>query len=185
MRLSNSLGSYPAASPLNADQILEYHAARLLLLIHLCGIKDQIHGLTKLAKLDFFVRYPNFFDRAAREVGAPKTGENITSATNDSAMVRHHYGPWDPRYYQVLAYLEGRELITVKKDKRSFVFALTTEGQAIAKRLAAESSFDELVVQMRKVKSTFGAKSGDWLKKLVYQVFDNEVAKLAMGQVIR
>jgi DNA-binding PadR family transcriptional regulator len=185
MRLSASLGSYPAARPLNADQILEYHAARLMLLFHLCGTRGEIHGLTKLAKLDFFVRYPDFFERAAVEVEGPNHATGYSSAVNDSTMVRHHYGPWDPRYYQVLAYLEGRELIVVGKNKNTFVFALTDTGRNLAKRLVSEASFNDLAVQMRKVKSLFGAKSGDWLKKLIYRVFDDEIAKLAKGHVIR
>jgi len=185
MKLSNSLGTYPAARPLNADQILEYHAARLLLLIQICGTKGQIDGLTKVAKLDFFVRYPVFFKRAATELQAINLEIGDLALTNDSAMIRHHYGPWDPRYYQVLAYLEGRELLTVEKKGKKFVFTITASGQTIAKELIEQACFQDLVIQMKKVKSLFGSKSGDWLKNLVYRVFDDEVAKLAMGKVIR
>ncbi len=63
--MTASLHCYPAGLPLTADQITEFHAARLMLLLHLCGVKNRIEGLTKLAKLDFFVRYPAFFLRAA------------------------------------------------------------------------------------------------------------------------
>ncbi|WP_437796418.1 hypothetical protein [Sorangium sp. So ce693] len=182
MKLAAELAHYPAARPLNADQVVEYHAARLLLLLHVCGSKGQIHGLTKVAKLDFFVRYPAFFERAAKELDM-----SLVAGTpvNDSAMVRHHYGPWDPRYYQVLAYLEGRELITVEKEKSAFIFALTNAGVAAAKQLAAASAYSDIVLHMKNVKAAFGSKSGDWLKKLVYSVFDDEVAKLSRGQVIR
>jgi hypothetical protein len=94
---------------------------------------------------------------------------------NDSAMVRHHYGPWDPRYYQVLAYLEGRELITVEKEKKTFIFGLTDAGAQLARELASAPAYSDLVLHMRKVRGLFGGKSGDWLKKLVYRVFDNGV----------
>jgi len=182
VKRASELASYPAARPLNADQIVEYHAARLLLLVLLCGSKGQIHGLTKLAKLDFFVRYPTFFIRASAEGEAPPLS---TTTANDSSMVRHHYGPWDPRYYQVLAYLEGRRLITVEKERKTFVFALTEAGATIAKQLGTAAPFSELVQHMKRVKKAFGAKSGDSLKKLVYRVFDKEVAKLSRGQVIK
>lgn len=182
MKRAADLAAYPAARPLNADQVIEYHAARILLLFLLCGTKSGIHGLTKLAKLDFFVRYPKFFERASKEVDVTvAAGTQI----NDSAMVRHHYGPWDPRYYEVLAYLEGRELITVDRQKQTFIFALTEAGATLAKQLASAEAFSDLVVHMKTVKSVFGGKSGDWLKKLVYRVFDDEVAKLSRGQVIR
>jgi len=184
---SISLGRYPAARPLNADQITEYHAARLLLLLRLCGTKGRtITGLTKLAKLDFFVRYPAFFNRAAAHLD--ESGSSIVhsdTVVNDSPMIRHRYGPWDPRYYQVLAYLEGRELLNVDKHDKAFVFSLTDKGHELAAKLAGESSFRELVEQMKKVKSIFGDKNGDWLKRLIYRVFEDEVAKLVRGQVIR
>ncbi len=185
MKLSMALGSYPASRPLSADQIMEYHAARLVLLFHICGVRGRLQGLTKLAKLDFFVRYPVFFDRAAAHLTErPSTADSL-SPTNDSAMIRHHYGPWDPRYYQVLAYLEGRELIHVQREKKTFVFILTQSGQNIAKQLFREESFLNLVNQMHKVKAAFGGKTGDWLKKLIYRIFDQEVAQLARGEEIR
>jgi hypothetical protein len=182
MKLAAELAGYPASRPLNAEQVVEYHAARLLLLLLLSGTKGQIQGLTKLAKLDFFVRYPTFFERASAELDTPAVAG---TQVNDSAMVRHHYGPWDPRYYQVLAYLEGRELITVEKEKKTFVFALTDAGTRLATELAASPPFSELVLHMKSVGGVFGGRSGDWLKKLVYRVFDEEVAKLSRGQVIR
>jgi hypothetical protein len=55
------MGNAPVSLPLSADNIVEFHAARILLLISLCGTSNRIDGLTKMAKLDFFVRYPNFF----------------------------------------------------------------------------------------------------------------------------
>ena len=64
MKSLSRLGTRPASLPLAADDILEFHAARLLLLIHVCGTAGRIDGLTKMAKLDFFTRYPDFFDAA-------------------------------------------------------------------------------------------------------------------------
>src|SRR5258708_7051132 len=121
MKSLKNLASQPAAIPLVADDILEFHAARLLLLLSLCSTKDRIEGLTKLAKLDFFVRYPQFFERVnahAKKV-APATPRTI-----ESSMVRHHYGPWDKRYYHILAYLEGKDLIEVQKSGSTFNFQL-------------------------------------------------------------
>ena len=76
--------------------------------MHICGKAGRIDGLTKMAKLDFFTRYPDFFEvaRAAVETHA-ESGSVGTADAVESSMVRHHYGPWDKRYYQVLAHLEG------------------------------------------------------------------------------
>lgn len=185
---SSSLDRYPVGRPLTADQITEFHAARILLLIFHCGTKAratgrlQIDGLTKLAKLDFFVRYPDFFHRAKVHLG--QKGGSSRPAPVESAMVRHHYGPWDARYYQVLGFLEGRELIVVEKQGSAFVFVLTEAGLGLARQLAAEPSYSDLCWRMREAHEVFKGKSGDWLKKLVYSLFDTEVASLPLGQVI-
>ena len=185
---STTLEHYPIERPLTADQIIEFHAARILLLISLCGTKDKVtktnkvDGLTKLAKLDFFIRYPEFFRRA--KLHLHREVERARQSVVESPMVRHHYGPWDPRYYQILAYLESRVLITVEKVNRTFVFLLTKAGQDIALKLAEDDSYLELCDRMADVKVTFKGKSGDWLKKLVYEIFDEEIANLPLGRMI-
>lgn len=82
---------------LAADDIVEFHAARLLLLLSVCGVSGRIDGLTKMAKLDFFARYPHFFE-VARAAAGPLHALDAPSRTEsdeavEAAMVRHHYGP--------------------------------------------------------------------------------------------
>lgn len=178
------LGGQPASLPLAADDVLEFHGARLLLLMHICGTSGRIDGLTKMAKLDFFTRYPDFFDAARAAINntaaAPAQGEDAV----ESSMVRHHYGPWDRRYYQVLGVLEAKQLITVIKHKQSYQIALSSLGKERAKALAARPSFEGLVTRLREVKKVFGSKSGTFLKDLIYRLFDKEVGKRTLGQVI-
>ena len=181
MKSLRNLGSYPAAVPIAADDILEFHAARLLLLFRLCGTKDRIEGLTKMAKLDFFVRYPQFFER----VSAHLRKESVSRPrTVESSMVRHHYGPWDKRYYHVLAYLEGKGLITVTKRGPAFVFELTPLGKQTADAMKEKEVFRALAAQMKSVKKALGPMSGTALKNIIYQVFDKEVAGKELGEVI-
>lgn len=187
MRSVNRIGTKPVSLPLSADEIVEFHAARLMLLVHLCGVSGRIDGLTKMAKLDFFARYPDFFEvaRAAVQPDAgTKTSPGLSDERVESAMVRHHYGPWDKRYYHVLAHLEAKQLITVAKEGNSYRIALTDEGRERARQLAALPSFATLVVRMREVKKTFGSKSGSFLKDLIYRLFDQEVGRRPMGQRI-
>ena len=99
-------------------------------------------------------------------------------------MVRHHYGPWDKRYYHVLAYLESRSLITVVKSGKSYKITLTDGGRLSARALEARPSFATLVTRMREVKSVFGNKSGTFLKDLIYRLFDIEVGRRPLGEVI-
>lgn len=46
------------AKTLLAEESIELHAARLLLLLNYAGVKGKIVSRTKIAKMDFFVRYP-------------------------------------------------------------------------------------------------------------------------------
>jgi hypothetical protein len=174
--------SRPASAPLVADDVVEFHAARLLLLLGICGGSSAaITGLTKIAKLDFFVRYPDFFNAVVGEPGhAPGR-----SAAVEAAMIRHHYGPWDKRYYHVLAFLESRQLVSVTKTGRSVRISLTRSGKTAARRLSNHPAFAGLRRQMESVAERLGSRTGNQLKNLIYQTFTEEVARRPLGQVIK
>jgi hypothetical protein len=189
MRSLNRIGARPVSLPLLADDIVEFHAARLLLLISICGVAGRIDGLTKMAKLDFFARYPEFFEVARAAIDPASVADSAKRATADeaveSAMVRHHYGPWDKRYYHVLAHLEAKQLINVTKDGNAYRVALTNLGRDRSEALAARASFASMVARMREVKKTFGSKTGAFLKSLIYRLFDEEVGRRPLGEEIR
>lgn len=174
--------------PLSADDVVEFHAARLLLLIKFSGTAGRIDSLTKMAKMDFFARYPDFFAaaKAASGDGSDSTeAMNITSRHSvESAMVRHHYGPWDKRYYQVLAVLEAKGLVAITKEGKSYRIALTPLGNERAQVLGSRPSFVELVSRMKDIKKVFGSKSGNSIKNLIYELFDAEVGQRPRGEVI-
>lgn len=183
MKSIQNLSAYPTGLSIVADDILEFHAARLLLLMKICGDKGSLKGLTKLAKLDFFVRYPQFFKKAAKVLGVNIEPAN-TSEETESKMVRYHYGPWDQRYYHVLAYLEAKSLISVIKEGSTINLSLTELGNESTSKIEENVSFASIVAQMRQVKNILGSKKGSELKNLVYKIFDQEVAKLSLGEVI-
>ena len=185
-----NIPQYPAGSTLISDDIIEFHASRILLILRLCGQKDRIRktykisGLTKLAKLDFFVRYPEFFRRFLRKknIATINILEHIGGI--ESRMIRFHYGPWDQRYYQLLPFLEARDLISIEKDKGTFTFFLTEKGTHIAESLISEDVFLSLANNIKNVNSILGKMKGSQLKALVYEMFENEVANQSMGALI-
>lgn len=182
--IMKSINNYLSLSiPLISDEITELHAARLLLLCFYCGSDKKIYGLTKLAKLDFFVRYPICFIKAANHLKQKVL--SVVVEQIDSLMVRYHYGPWDKRYYQILAFLESRELISVQKKDNAYIFGLTEIGKKKAILLSKSASFKELVAQMKEVKKLLGKKSGNQLKNLVYEIFDEEVKQRKLGELIK
>lgn len=187
MKSIKNLGHTPAGVSLAADEIIELHATRILLLISTCGIKNRnskihsIEGLTKLAKLDFFVRYPSFFNRLSAHLQSSK---RVTSDNVESKMIRFHYGPWDKRYYQVLPYLEARGVLTIDKLGSQYVFSLTSLGEDISKILESKAEFKDTVDKMKTVGSVLRSFSGNKLKTLVYDVFRDEVAEKQLEEVI-
>lgn len=182
MKSIQSLNAYPSSLPILADDVLEFHAARLLLLLRICGKNNSINGLTKLAKLDFFVRYPKFFTIACEELNVEI---NPIEESVESHMIRFHYGPWDQRYYHVLAYLESKNLINVGLKGKTFRIDLTESGKEAANQLNMESTFENLAAHMEQVNLVLGSKRGTELKNLVYQLFDVEVAQLSLEEIIR
>ncbi len=182
MKALKNFGAQPAGIPILADDVLEFHAARLLLLFKICGISGRIDGLTKMAKLDFFVRYPQFFEEMCAYLG--KKPMAPIHRPVESGMVRFHYGPWDRRYYHVLSYLEAKGLLTIERDGSTYVFRLTDMGKEIAKRAEKSVSYADIVQQMKQVKTVLGGKSGSKLKDMVYEVFGEEVADRRLGEQI-
>lgn len=100
---------------------LAYHQARVLLLVAAVaatkGHTAKLDGLTKLAKLDFLLRYPalapQVLDRLNESDPRLHLGESDFAAPTDveAPMTRYKYGPWDDRYYAIIGALIGRGLL--------------------------------------------------------------------------
>jgi len=181
MNSAHNLSDYPISLPLLADDILEFHASRLLLLLYICGKEGSVDSLTKMAKLDFFVRYPEFFASVCQSLNITV---QIPANSVEATMIRYHYGPWDQRYYRILAYLEAKHLIKINKSRKANILSLTEQGRNIAVQLEKEPPFWNLVEQMRLVKKILGNRNGSNLKGLIYTLFDKQIASLAIGDKI-
>lgn len=149
-----------------------YHEARVLLLIsEFTTAKKGLDGLTKLAKLDFLLRYPAMLERllAERNILWP-TGAEPTSPERlavESRMTRYKYGPWDQRYYSVLGSLAARGLITYAGGGRA-EFRITATGAIAADTLAASNEWAVVAQRITLLKKHFN-KTGSALKNLIYE----------------
>jgi hypothetical protein len=165
------------------DDNIPFHATRILLLIKLAGRpinNPRIEGRTKLAKLDFFIRYPKFLDNAAQLLLSRENYETIHSIliqnpTIESQMIRYKYGPWDQRYYLVLAYLSGKGLIEVRPTDKADQYTLTEIGNTLASNLMQLDVFNSIVARSRLVGEIFGQRNGTWIKKFIYRNFPEVV----------
>src|SRR3954452_4635038 len=83
------------------------HLARILVLLRAFQQPDRpaIEGITKLAKLDFLLRYPSCLQTALKARGVRHEAipvDDFEALTIEARMVRYRYGPWDHRYRRFL-----------------------------------------------------------------------------------
>lgn len=154
---------------------LAYHQARVLLLVQAVsrvrGTGSKLDGLTKLAKLDFLVRYPDLALRVLDALSSGKPSETQNNgATAEAPMIRYKYGPWDNRYYPVIGALVGRGLLRYRQGRRgSVALACTQSGQQLADDFANSEEWGAIAVQCKAVAEAAGAMTGNALKDLVYE----------------
>jgi hypothetical protein len=179
----------PLYQSFDPDSVTELHAARLLILLAVCGDGSprQIKGRTKLVKLDFFLRYPRFLERALSVLSARGFAVEpfrADAAEVEAPMIRYRYGPWDPRYGDFIAFLEARGLVRVV-GSRVETFQLTALGAAAARRILGLNEFADLRHRAQAAALPLASQSGNALKDLIYEIFPLEVGSLQLREQIR
>jgi len=169
----------PAKSPI-AEESMELHAARLLLLLNYAGVKGKIISRTKIAKMDFFVRYPVYLQKAAA-IHNIKIEDEI-DIKPESPMIRYKYGPWDSKYYNIFALLIAKGLITVLPSKNGDVFELTDRGRYAVNELDTVE-FENIIERCKVVSGLFRNKTGSAIKDFIYEHFP-EVTSRSLGEEI-
>lgn len=163
------------------------HLGRLLILLDAFAGRSgghAIEGLTKLAKLDFLLRYPAYLERALEARGVHGSGTDIQDFERNSIearMVRYRYGPWDHRYRRFLNVLVGKGLAEVQ-DGRPILIRLTGRGREAAVRLAEGDEYAAIRHRATLLKRHFDLQAST-LMDFVYRTFP-EVASLRVGETI-
>lgn len=132
------------------DRDEDVHMARILVLLKAFARPDApaIEGITKLAKLDFLLRYPSCLATALEARGVPARKipvDDYERQTIEARMVRYRFGPWDHRYRRFLNVLAARRLIAVRTNGRTVQIDLTANGAALAEQLAASEGFSRVM----------------------------------------
>ncbi len=149
-----------------------YHVARLLLLIDAySGGGAGLAGLTKLAKLDFLLRYPAMLERIAAAAGdtlQPDLAPTDTELTSvESQMIRWKYGPWDEHYYPLIGTMISLELIYVVEGS-VLTLRTTDQGQEAAETIRSHPAWALTDRRCRLLRRRF-TMSGNALRKLIYE----------------
>lgn len=119
------------------------HLGRLLILFNIfsgTSGTSPVNGITKLAKLDFLLRYPLYLKKALeKRNGTKKSIEQINikeyeKKSVESKMIRYRYGPWDFLYNQLINVLVAKGLIQLSKIGNMISFVLSLKGFEISKK---------------------------------------------------
>lgn len=172
------------------DDFEELHESRLLILLYAFSDNGSsvgtIEGLTKLAKLDFLLRYPVMLERAleAKEKSTRDVKVKDYERENvESEMVRYRFGPWDHRYKYLLNILSSKDLIKLVVEGRKIVIILTDKGTECAKLWIDSPEFEDYYRRSQVLKRHFDYK-GTNLMKFIYKTFP-EIVSLNSGQRIK
>ncbi len=156
----------------------ELHAARLLILLYKSGVGKKyktIKSRTKLAKLDFFLRYPLYLKKAATLKGKEEELNKLEPELKipiEPSMIRYFYGPWDNRYYLIINYLVMRNLLKVKKDNSNVDnFIITDKGIEIVEVLLKTQAYIGLKKVVEFISILFKNMTGNQLKNFIYENF--------------
>ena len=170
------------------DGAPELHAARLLVLLRAFVGEDgegSVEGLTKLAKLDFLLRYPVMLDRALQAKGRSTRGVDLEDHERysvESEMVRYRFGPWDHRYREILNILVAKGLATISVEGRTVVISLTPEGFRLASQVEENPAFVAYAKRSQLLKRHFDL-TGTNLMRFIYDTFP-EVVSLRSNEAI-
>ena len=161
----------------------------LILLLTFAGKKIRTRnfkGLTKLAKLDFLLRYPLYLHRLLKSrISKPKTEYvklyPFERECVEAEMIRYHYGPWDPKHKLILNHMVGLGLIRTTGENPVNI-RLTVKGAVIADVLSKNPQFKDTIQRSKLLKLHLNF-TGTTLKKILYEKFP-EILNLRKGQKI-
>lgn len=152
------------------------HVARVLVLVD--AFSDPggaaLDGLTKLAKLDFLLRYPAFLEALNERTGVPNdlltTPSDIERLVVDGPMIRYKYGPWDDRYYGIIGALVGRGFVEYADGRGRAALRVTEAGRRLARDLSSREEWTAIAARVNALREYYDLP-GTRLKQLIYDTF--------------
>jgi len=176
-----------AAATENLD---DFHLSRLLILLNAFHGPKKVHsveGITKLAKLDFLLRYPNCLTRALHAImqgsELAQIGE-FETFNIEAKMIRFRYGPWDGRYRRWIGLLSAKGLVNTFVIGNTVHVIITDKGKKVANQFAEEEEFKVIIQRSHLIYKYFGKLSATKIKDFIYEVFP-EIISMKWGKEIQ
>lgn len=153
------------------EDFIEFHAARILHLVGYAGKgrPAQIEGRRRFSFYDFLLRFPICFAKATEIFSIGGAFEDYELNNIDSKMIQHVGGPWDQRYYDILAYLAARKLVRLSGEN-GWNIIITPAGLAALKSLETPEN-EKLRKRCRLLKDLFGGYSEKRLQGFIDKKF--------------
>lgn len=166
----------------------ELHLSRILLLLNASSKrgKKTVSGITKLAKLDFLLRYPNCLERALEHLSEDTSVANFQDferTTIESRMVRFRYGPWDKRYRRWIGILVAKEIAITYVRGRTIHVGITEKGKQLAQQLSNLNEFKNIDLRSEIIIKSVGNFSATKIMNFIYEVFP-ELSNMKWGEKI-
>ena len=174
---------------MDLDNNHDIHLARLLILFSILSTKEYgktIVGLTKVAKLDFLLRYPTALEKAMEIENKPFKKVNVKNhekTSVESKMIRFKFGPWDHRYWSFLSILSSKKLIKISKIGDTNIFQITEKGKKLSEDFIKNTEFDDYVNRSKLISTHFGKLTATTLMNKMY-VLRPELKEMEYGEKI-
>jgi hypothetical protein len=176
------------------ENLDDFHLGRILILLGSADARKvtaitkakAVEGITKLAKLDFLLRYPTCLERALRELGRNPDDVEVLPRERTSIeakMVRFRYGPWDTRYRRWLGLLAARGLVILGVQGHTVQIGLSDSGRKLAGQFRDDPLFADISRRADVVLEAVGPMSATRLKDFVYEAVP-EITDMKWGEEI-
>lgn len=168
---------------INIDSDDINYLVRMLILIDTFAGKNgngKIEGITKLAILDFLLRYPAALNKTLEEQeiqGNKKVNKKKFQLQSyevnsiDAKMMKFNFAPWDFKYRRIVSILKAKNLIKLQLEGKKNVLKITSKGSDTANKIKALKNYEYLIARCKIIKSVFGSWSQKKLIDMIYSTF--------------
>lgn len=146
------------------DERDDLHLIRILILIYtLIGKKSEktTIELTKLAKLDFLLRYPSALETTLNNLNKKKD-ISITEAEKNNIetnILSFRFSPWSSDFRRLMVLLNAKILIRWERRERYLDIHQTPEGLLLYQEILEYDEFKSMIQQSKAIKTNVSTLS--------------------------
>lgn len=168
---------------INIDSDDTNNIVRMLILLDTFagrGKNGKVQGITKLAILDFLLKYPAALDKVLekqeREGNKAINKKRVILQSYeinsiDARMMKFNFAPWDLKYRRIVSILKAKDLIQIDIEGKKVVLGISNKGIDISRKLSDFNNYEYMAVRSKIIKTVFGNWSQRKLIDMMYLTF--------------